>query len=93
MHTQAFQDFKSQAQAEGYDEVLERSWPADLQIDTHTHAFALKLRVVRGEMWVTLGETSRHLRPGDELSLAREQAHAERYGYEGATYWVARQQT
>lgn len=86
----AFADYRTQALAEGYDEVLERTWPADLQIDVHTHAFALKARVVRGEMWLTVGETTRHLRPGDEFTLARDEPHAERYGFDGACYWVAR---
>ena len=40
MASRAFDDYRAQALAEGYDEVLVRSWPADLQIDTHTHAFA-----------------------------------------------------
>ena len=86
----AFEDYRSQALAEGYDEVLERSWPPDLQIDTHTHTFALKLRVVRGEMWLTVDGATRHLRPGDECTLARDVPHAERYGHVGAAYWVAR---
>ncbi len=86
----AFDDYRDQALAEGYDEVLERSWPPDLQIDTHAHAFALKLRVVRGEMWLTVGTHTRHLRPGDEAVLERDAPHAERYGHTGASYWVAR---
>lgn len=86
----SFEEYRAQALAEGYDEVLERSWPADLQIATHTHAFALRARVVRGEMWLTVGEQTQHLRPGDEFALERELPHAERYGADGASYWVAR---
>lgn len=90
MASLAFEDYRAQALAEGYDEVLVRSWPADLQIDTHTHAFALKARVVSGEMWLTVGAETRHLQPGDEFDLAAEVPHAERYGHGGAAYWVAR---
>ena len=90
MPTSTFDEFKALALAEGFDEVLERSWPADAVLDTHTHPFALKARVVRGEMWLTVGTETRHLRPGETFALEREVPHAERYDSEGATYWVAR---
>jgi hypothetical protein len=35
-------------------------------------------------------QNTRHLRPGDGFQLARDEPHAERYGAEGAIYWVAR---
>jgi len=44
-------------------------------------------------MWLTVGSTVRHLVPGDTFTLDREVPHAERYGEEGATYWVARRTT
>ncbi|NTV69940.1 MAG: AraC family transcriptional regulator [Azonexaceae bacterium] len=90
MRSDTFADFEAQAFAEGFDEVLERSWPADAVLDAHTHPFALKARVVRGEMWLTVGPETRHLKAGDDFALAREITHAERYGHAGATYWVAR---
>ncbi|MDE1546185.1 AraC family transcriptional regulator [Dechloromonas agitata] len=90
MASLAFDDYRAQALSEGYDEVLVRSWPADLQIDTHTHAFALKARVVQGEMWLTVDDETRRLQPGDEFSLEYAVPHAERYGHQGATYWLAR---
>jgi len=46
--------------------------------------------VVQGEMWLTVGDDVRHLKQGDEFTLAHEAPHAERYGPEGATYWAAR---
>jgi predicted exporter len=46
--------------------------------------------LVQGEMWLQVGADTRHLLPGDTLALEREVPHAERYGREGATYWVAR---
>jgi len=90
MRSGAFDEFKALALAEGFDEVLERSWPADAVLDAHTHPFALKARVVRGEMWLTVGIDTRHLKAGDDFALEREEPHAERYGNAGATYWVAR---
>jgi hypothetical protein len=41
-------------------------------------------------MWLTEGDTTRHLHAGDRFELARSVPHAERYGAEGATYWAAR---
>ncbi|MBS1142418.1 MAG: hypothetical protein H6R13_3871 [Proteobacteria bacterium] len=90
MPTSTFDEFKALALADGFDEVLERSWPADALLDNHTHPFALKARVVRGEMWLTVGDNTRHLRAGDVFVLECAVEHAERYGSEGATYWVAR---
>jgi quercetin dioxygenase-like cupin family protein len=82
--------FESTARAEGYDEVLVREWQPGQVLDTHRHPFAVKALVVRGELWLTEGESVRHLRAGDGFELAREVPHAERYGNEGATFWVAR---
>lgn len=85
-----FGTFKAQALAEGFDEVLERSWPGDARLDEHTHPFALKARIVRGEMWLSVGEATQHLQAGESFELAGEVPHAERYGHEGAAYWIAR---
>jgi hypothetical protein len=86
----SFHDFEQQARAEGFDEVLERDWPARTVLDTHSHPFAAKAVVVRGEMWLTVGGSTRHLLPGGTFELSVDVPHAERYGPEGATYWVAR---
>jgi quercetin dioxygenase-like cupin family protein len=85
-----FADFESAAQAQGFQEVLERRWPPGAVLDTHEHPFALRAVVVQGEMWLTYGGETRHLRPGDEFALDHGVPHTERYGPEGATYWVAR---
>ena len=86
----AYSEFESQARAEGFDEVLERRWSPGLVIDTHVHPFAVKAVVVQGEMWLSCDGETRHLHPGDTFTLERDAPHAERYGDEGATYWVAR---
>ncbi len=86
----ALETFRAAAQAAGYNEVLARQWPPHAVADTHTHPFAVYARVIHGEMWLTLDKHTRHLRPGDEFTLAQGQPHAERYGEEGAEYWVAR---
>ena len=90
MPSSTLKEFEALALGEGFDEVLERSWPADTVFDTHSHPFALKARIVHGEMWLTVDGNTRHLRAGDDFSLDRNVPHAERYGSAGATYWVAR---
>jgi len=88
----SFEDFTAGARAEGFDEVLERDWPPGTVLEPHAHPFAVKAVVVRGEMWLTVGDATRHLRPGDTFELERDVPHAERYGGDGATYWVARRE-
>jgi hypothetical protein len=90
MNLPTFEAFSASTRAEGFNEVLERKWQPLLVLHTHTHSFAVKALVVEGEMWLTVGNDERHLLPGDEFALARDVPHAERYGAEGATYWVAR---
>jgi len=88
--TPTFEAFAAEQRAIGCDEVLERSWKPGTVVETHTHPFSVRALVVQGEMWLTVGERTRHLRPGERFELERDVPHAERYGAEGATYWVAR---
>jgi quercetin dioxygenase-like cupin family protein len=90
MGTPTFPEFEAKARAQGCDEVVERTWAPSTVIDTHTHPFAVRALVVAGEMWHTVGDDVRHHLPGDEFTLEREVPHAERYGADGATYWVGR---
>lgn len=85
-----FEQFAAQARARGFDEVLERRWEPGTVLDTHTHPFSVEALVVQGEMWLSVGGTTQHLRPGDPFVLDAHVPHAERYGEHGATYWVAR---
>jgi AraC-like ligand binding domain len=90
MSTFTLDTFSASARAQGFDEVLERQWKPNTTVDTHSHSFAAKALVVQGEMWLSVGGHTQHLLPGDTFQLEREVPHAERYGAEGATYWVAR---
>jgi quercetin dioxygenase-like cupin family protein len=85
-----FADYERAMHAAGFPEVVVREWAASEEVPTHTHPFAVKALVVRGEMWLTEGEHTRHLKPGDGFELDHRVPHAERYGAEGATYWAAR---
>lgn len=83
-------EFEAQSLADGFDEVLEGQWPADIVLDPHAPPFAVGAPVTRGDMWLQVGQHTRHLQPGDRFSLAAAEPHGERYGSSGATYWVAR---
>ena len=85
-----YDTFRTQALGEGFDEVLERRWDPLTVLDTHSHPFSVKAVVTAGEMWLTVGDHTRHLLAGDTFTLERDVPHAERYGTEGAAYWVAR---
>ncbi len=93
MTTPTFEVFKTKQLAAGFDEVIERSWQPNTVLDTHTHPFAVDALVVQGEMWLTVNGLTQHLLPQDRFTLAREVPHEERYGAQGATYWVARKNT
>jgi quercetin dioxygenase-like cupin family protein len=87
---ESFAEFEAQARADGFDEVIERRWPPDTVLDTHTHDFAVRALVTQGEFWLNCDGHTRHLRAGDRFTLERDVPHAERYGADGAAYWVAR---
>jgi mannose-6-phosphate isomerase-like protein (cupin superfamily) len=89
----SFEQFKADALAQGFEEVLERQWAAGTVVDTHTHPFSVSARVVQGDLQLTVGDDTRRLQAGDTFTLARDVPHAEHYGDAGATYWVARRNT
>lgn len=84
-----FDEFRRDALAHGFDEVLERRWAPGTVLESHTHPFGVEALVVQGEMWLD----DRHLLPGATFRLDANVPHTERYGSEGATYWVARRNT
>jgi hypothetical protein len=86
----SFAEFEARSRAAGFDEVIERRWAPHTVIATHTHAFDVDALVTQGEMWLGCEGSTQHLLPGDGFKLQREVPHDERYGPEGATYWVAR---
>jgi hypothetical protein len=86
----SFDDYAAKLRAEGFEEVLVRNWsPREIQ-ETHRHPFAAKALVVTGVMWLMQGGWTGHLVAGDGFELEADEPHAERYGEEGATYWVGR---
>ena len=82
--------FRAHSLARGADEVIERHWAPDQVVETHSHPFDADAVVTTGEMWLTRAEGTQHLRAGDRFQLPAGTPHSERYGPQGATYWVAR---
>ena len=50
----------------------------------------VKVKGPKGELTLTVEDETRVLHRGDRFVLTADQPHAERYGPEGATYWVGR---
>jgi quercetin dioxygenase-like cupin family protein len=90
MNEFTFSAFEASTKAQGFDEALVRQWQPLTVVGVHTHPFAAKALVVGGEMWLTVGERTQHLLAGDTFELDAEVPHSERYGPDGACYWVAR---
>ena len=85
-----FQTFEADARAAGYDQALVREWASDAVVGTHTHPFDVQALVTQGEMWLSCGDQTRYLKAGDTFTLGRDTPHSEKYGPQGATFWVAR---
>jgi mannose-6-phosphate isomerase-like protein (cupin superfamily) len=90
MDMSSFAAFEAEALAAGADQALERHWAPGQVVATHSHPFDASAVVTAGEMWLECEDGVRHLLPGDTFALPAGTPHAERYGPEGATYWVAR---
>ena len=85
-----FEAFRAEAVAAGCQEALVREWKPLTRVGTHTHPFDAEAIVVQGDMWLTEGGRTWHLTRGGTFRLAAGTPHEERYGPEGATFWVGR---
>ena len=85
-----FEGFRARKLAQGFDEVLVRTWEPLFENTTHSHPFDTDAVVVEGEYWLTMGSKVTHLKVGDTFSVGRDVPHAERYGPKGAGFWAAR---
>ena len=90
MANASFEAFEAAHRALGFDEVLVRDWQAGQVLALHSHPFEVKALVVRGEFVLECEGSRRTVRAGEGFELPRECLHAEHYGPEGATFWVAR---
>ena len=85
-----FDTFAASMKKQGFNQVVKRVWDPLTTVAEHSHPFDAKALVVQGEMWLTVDGRTEHLLPGDTFKLRAHLPHSERYGPEGATYWVGR---
>lgn len=71
--------FRAKLQAEGYDEIVERTMKAGSTIDEHTHPFDVHVLVLAGEAVISCNGEARRLRAGDTLTMAADTPHTEEY--------------
>ena len=90
LRSASFEKFAADLHGQGFETVVERTWAPSAVMDSHIHDFAAKALIVRGEMWLTVHDVTQHLTVGETFELASGVPHSERYGREGATYWVGR---
>ena len=88
--SETFAQFESRVRAQGFNEVLERKWEPGQVMATHVHSFDALAVVIQGELWLTTGACTSHIVSGGGFEIERNTPHAERYGPDGATFWVAR---
>jgi quercetin dioxygenase-like cupin family protein len=86
----SLEQYTDEARRLGYEQVVVRDWAPGYQTPPHEHPFDARGLVVAGEFWLTVGEQTRRLAPGDIFEVPRGTRHAERYGEAGATFWAAR---
>jgi quercetin dioxygenase-like cupin family protein len=90
MHHPTLEEFTKTALADGYDSVAVRDWEANSTAELHTHDFAVRGLVTKGEMWLTRNGLTEHFGVGQSFTMEALTPHSERYGAEGTTYWAAR---
>ncbi len=90
MNSSSFAAFTADARSAGFDETLVKEYAPNQVLGTHAHPFDVEAIVTQGEMWLTFDGKTRHLLPGGTFEIGRDTPHDERYGAEGATFWVAR---
>jgi quercetin dioxygenase-like cupin family protein len=84
--------FQTETAARGYTQWLTREWPADAVVETHTHPFDAAAVITAGEMWLTVNGQTQHLAVGGSFEVLANTPHAEKYGAQGATFFVARRE-
>ena len=83
-------EFTAQAMDDGFDEILQKDWAPKLVIDKHTHPFDARVQVAAGQVTLELADGVQTFAAGQSFYIPRGTEHAEEYGADGATFWVAR---
>jgi quercetin dioxygenase-like cupin family protein len=83
-------EFTAQAMEDEFDEIIQRDWAPNLVIQKHSHAFDARVQVSKGQVSLELESGTQTFEAGQSFYIPRGTEHAEHYGPDGATFWVAR---
>lgn len=83
-------EFSAQAIEDGFNEIIQKDWAPNLAIEKHTHPFDARVQVAKGQVALELASGTQVFECGQSFYIPRGTEHAEQYGAEGATFWVAR---
>ena len=73
-----------------FNEVLEKSLPANEHNAAHSHEFDVRALLTQGEIRLTVDGVTTPFRDGEIFTLAAGCEHVEDVGSEGMTYLVGR---
>jgi mannose-6-phosphate isomerase-like protein (cupin superfamily) len=82
--------FESETRAQGYQDILHRSMPANQSNPEHAHDFDARLFLLEGEMTIACDGEERTYRAGDSCEVSAGRRHIERVGPQGVRYLAAR---
>lgn len=85
-----FYEFTADAMDDGFEEILQKEWAPHLVLEKHTHPFDARVQVATGQVKLALATGSQTFEAGQGFYIPRGTEHAEQYGPQGATFWVAR---
>ncbi len=83
-------EFEADALRDGFDDVVLREWHPGYMMAEHAHDYAVKARVVKGDLWVKCGERLQRCAVGEFFELDAGALHSEGCGPQGASFWAAR---
>ncbi len=82
--------FETQLNADGYNNVERREGTANFQAKPHTHPFAVRALVLAGEFTLNKEGVPQTYHAGEVLAMDANCLHFEAFGPEGSTYILGR---
>lgn len=82
--------FEANLKRDGVTEIVNREFPANCQMDEHTHDFEARILLLEGEITIGWEGQEKTYRKGDSFTMASGCPHTELCGPNGATLLVGR---
>ena len=83
-------EFIALLEREAFQEAVTVQRTADGFPDTHAHPFEAKALIIQGQLQISVDGVTQLYRRGEIFHLAANLPHKERYGPDGVTYLVGR---